>query len=66
MTNKDPVLELFKRPLSVINVGIEKLAEHLPNLGVEVIHVDWKPPANGNLGILKKLKQVIIRKEMGQ
>ena len=66
MPNRELILELFKGPISVISVGIEKLVEHLYDLDVEVMHTDWKPPAEGNLEILKKLKAVTTRKGDGQ
>ncbi|MDH3596264.1 MAG: hypothetical protein OEU09_07290 [Rhodospirillales bacterium] len=35
-------------PLSVINIGLEVFAEDLSAEGVEVIHVDWRPPTGGD------------------
>jgi len=55
---KNLVQDLFKRPLSVINVGIEKLVEHLPSYGVEVTQVDWKPPVVTNVELLRKLRSL--------
>jgi FdrA protein len=52
------ILDLFKSRVAVINVGIEGLVEHLPSLGVAMVQVDWKPPAGGNLELLKKLKKL--------
>ncbi len=34
--------------LQVINIGIESFAEDLRAQGVEVIQLDWRPPAGGN------------------
>jgi hypothetical protein len=36
--------DLFNRPLSVINIGLESFAESLQDQNVEVVHVDWRPP----------------------
>jgi hypothetical protein len=58
MDKPDLILGLFKSYLAVINVGIDKLVEHLPTFGVQVIQVDWKPPAGGNPELLKKLKKL--------
>ncbi|HYB21395.1 MAG TPA: hypothetical protein VEH09_10705 [Thermodesulfobacteriota bacterium] len=58
MTEKRLIKSLFKAPLKVINVGIEKLVEHLKEYGVEVVQVDWKPPASTNPQILRKLKEL--------
>jgi hypothetical protein len=52
------ILDLFKSRVAVINVGIEGLVGHLSALGVAMVQVDWKPPAGGNLELLKKLKKL--------
>lgn len=35
--------EVFGRPIQVINVGLESMAESLRQQGVSVIQLDWKP-----------------------
>jgi hypothetical protein len=42
-------------PLRVVNVGLELFAETLEADGVEVIHVDWRPPAGGDPRLLALL-----------
>jgi hypothetical protein len=37
--------DLLQQPLIVINVGLKGFAENLEKQEVEVIQVDWKPPA---------------------
>lgn len=59
MGKQNLVLELFKSHLYVINVGIEKLVEHLTNYDVDLIQVDWKPPAGGKPEILEKLRKLV-------
>jgi FdrA protein len=39
---------LLDAPLKVINIGLEGFARELDELGVEVIQVDWTPPAGGD------------------
>ncbi len=39
--------ELFGAPLRVINLGLESFAADLAEVGVEVVQVDWRPPAGG-------------------
>ena len=39
---------VFVGPLRVINVGIEAFATDLRAAGVEVVHLDWRPPVGGN------------------
>jgi FdrA protein len=38
----------FAEPLRVINIGLEVFAEDFEAAGVEVVHVDWRPPSGGN------------------
>lgn len=50
---------LFEEPLRVINIGLELFAQDLEAAGVEVIQVDWRPPAGGNprmAGLLAQLE----------
>ena len=39
---------LLDGPPRVINVGLEGFVDDLAAGGVEVIHVDWSPPAGGD------------------
>ncbi|MBI2132639.1 MAG: fdrA domain protein [Candidatus Tectomicrobia bacterium] len=48
-------------PLRVVNIGLELFAEELRAEGVEVVHVDWRPPAGGNprlAGLLERLEEL--------
>jgi FdrA protein len=38
----------FAEPLRVINIGIEGFADDLKAEGVQVVHVDWRPPSGGD------------------
>ena len=38
----------FAEPLRVINIGIEVFAEDLQAEGVQVVHLDWRPPSGGD------------------
>jgi FdrA protein len=57
----EPVdLEMLKRPLIGINVGLESFADSLTEQGAQVVHVDWKPAAGSNerlMNILERMKQ---------
>lgn len=49
----------FSEPLRVINIGIEAFAEDLRGSGVDVVHLDWRPPTGGNprlAGLLASLE----------
>jgi hypothetical protein len=55
----DEKKEIFTQPLVVINLGLEGFARSLDNQGVEVIRVDWKPPAGGNQEMIELLDQLL-------
>jgi FdrA protein len=44
--------------LKVVNIGISTFADDLRSQGVEVVHVDWKPPAGGDVEMLKLLEKL--------
>ena len=46
--NADAVLKFLEAPLCVVNIGLESFARDLEAQGVEVVHVDWSPPAGGD------------------
>ncbi len=50
--------DVFNKKLKVINIGIETFAEDLEKQDVEVVRVDWSPPAGGDLEILKLLDKL--------
>jgi hypothetical protein len=58
MPEKNRIQTLFQSRMKVINVGIDKLVEHLKKYGVDSVQVDWKPPATTDPQILKKLKEL--------
>ena len=39
---------LLDAPMKVINVGLESFAQDLSRHGVEVVHLEWTPPAGGD------------------
>ena len=45
---KDPLHDLLREPLSVVNIGLEGFAMELVAQQVDVIQVDWAPPAGGD------------------
>ncbi len=42
----------------VINLGLEVFALELHAAGVPVVHVDWRPPAGGDLRLAALLAQL--------
>jgi hypothetical protein len=56
MTEKKKTILAEK--LKVVNIGISTFADDLRSQEVEVIHVDWKPPAGGDIEMLKLLEKL--------
>jgi len=52
-------LELLHKPLVVINLGLVRFAEELEAQGVEVVQVDWTPPAGGDRQMLDLLDKLL-------
>lgn len=45
--------------LKVVNVGLEHFAQSLQQQDVKVVHVAWKPPADGDRELMKMLEQLL-------
>ena len=55
----DQLNQLLNNPLIVINLGLDKFAQNLEDQGVEVMRVDWKPPAGGDQEMIEILDQLL-------
>lgn len=55
----DQISELLTKPLVAINLGIDGFAQSLERQGVEVVRVDWKPPAGGDQALISILDQLL-------
>lgn len=51
--------DLLKGPIIAINVGVQDFGEALEQQGVNVIFVEWAPPAGGDLEIIELLDQLL-------
>ncbi len=51
--------ELLQKPIVVINLGLKKFAESLEEQQVEVVQVDWVPPAGGDQEMIDLLDQLL-------
>jgi hypothetical protein len=47
----------------VVNIGLEGFARDLAGLGVPVVHVDWRPPAHGDVRLAELLSRLEARRE---
>ena len=50
---------LLNATLVVINVGVQDFADNLVTQDVEVIHVDWSPPAGGDAEMMAILGDLL-------
>jgi hypothetical protein len=51
--------QLLNDPLIVINLGLDKFAQNLEDQKVEVVRVDWRPPAGGDQEMIALLDQLL-------
>ncbi len=56
---KDKDQELLLEKLVVINVGVSGFADSLEQQEVEVIQVDWAPPAGGDEEMIDLLEKLL-------
>lgn len=49
---------IFNKELKVINIGVDIFSEALKAQDVEVVNIDWRPPAGGDLEVLKLLERL--------
>lgn len=45
----------IQQPVRVINMGIESFSEDLRKVEVDVIQMDWRPPAGGDRKLIALL-----------
>jgi hypothetical protein len=55
----DAIRELLDKPLVVINLGLKKFAENLEKQDVEVVQVDWNPPASVDKELIDLLDSLL-------
>jgi FdrA protein len=56
---KSRVDELLHQPPVVINLGLKIFAQSLEDQKVDVVQVDWIPPAGGDKAMLDLLDQLL-------
>lgn len=54
--NQEKIRQLLQNPPVSINLGLKGFADSLENQRIEVIHVQWKPPAGGDKEMVEILK----------
>jgi len=56
---EDKAEELLQEQLVVINIGLRGFAESLEQQEVEVVQVDWIPPAGGDQEMIDLLEKLM-------
>jgi len=51
--------EILRESLVVINLGLKGFADNLEQQQVEVVQVDWVPPAGGDQEMIDLLKDLM-------
>jgi FdrA protein len=51
--------DLLSDQLEAINIGLLEFFESLVAQGVQVIHVDWRPPAAGDEEMINLLDEIL-------
>jgi uncharacterized UPF0146 family protein len=55
----DPeIVRLLAGPVKVVNVGLGLFAEALQSQGIDVVSVDWQPPAGGKQHLIDILNRL--------
>ncbi len=50
--------ELLGRQLKVVNIGLEVFTDTLRRHDVPLVHLDWRPPAQGDAHLLDLLRRL--------
>ena len=50
-----PIQDLLDGPVAVVNIGLAQFARTLEGQGVDVVQVDWSPPAGGDRRLIDLL-----------
>ena len=55
----DDLSAIFNGPFIAINVGVRDFGQALEQQGVQVVYVEWSPPAGGDQEMLDLLDQLL-------
>jgi hypothetical protein len=56
---EEHVRNILEEPLVVINVGVRAFADSLQQQDVDVVQVDWVPPAAGDQKMIDLLEDLL-------
>lgn len=55
----DAIQKLLTMPVIIINLGLKNFAENFEKQDVEVVQVDWAPPAGGDKEMIDLLDNLL-------
>jgi hypothetical protein len=55
----DKINELLQKTITVINIGVHQFADSLEQQGVDVVQIDWVPPAGGDREMVDLLDKIL-------
>jgi hypothetical protein len=55
----EKIKQLLNEPIVAINIGVKSFAENLEKQNVEVVHVNWRPPAGGDQQMMDILDSLL-------
>jgi len=55
----DEEMDLFQSAIVAINVGVQDFGSAMEQQGVQVVYVDWSPPAGGDQEMIDLLDQLL-------
>jgi FdrA protein len=53
------IVSLLDEPVIVVNLGLKKFSESLDDQSVQVVQVDWTPPAGGDKEVIELLEELL-------
>jgi hypothetical protein len=56
---KNRIVSILDEPIIVINLGLKKFSESLDDQSVQVVQVDWTPPAGGDKEVIELLDELL-------
>ena len=56
---KNRIVSILDEPIIVINLGLKKFSEGLDDQSVQVVQVDWTPPAGGDKEVIELLDELL-------
>jgi hypothetical protein len=56
--------KLFNEELRIVNIGSPAFKKDYETQNIEYVHLEWKPPASGNIELIKMLDQIYPMKEL--